>query len=142
MKKCLTLMALVGLLNGCSDQVKSELNLAIPEGVSAETKALVTAGWSKVKAACPGLNEYASSLQLKTIEDNFAYASSKDAERASIVFNVNESRSIVIGNQVVSGQTCSFEISRNGSTLSVPKRSCASLCEGKEVTDSEYKKAI
>ena len=81
-------------------------------------------------------------LSIKKVDDNFSYASSKDSERVSIVFKVKEISSLVIGGHVASGHNCFFDISRDGSSLSIPKRPCASLCEDRAIDDSEYKKTI
>lgn len=142
MKCYLFVLFPIALLVSCSGEGQSELNLTIPDGLSGEVKSLVEIGWPKVKAACKGLNKYANDLEFQEIFDNFSYASSKDAERVSIVYKVNENSSLVIGGHVVSGHNCFFQISRDGSSLSIPKRPCASLCEDREIDDSEYKKTF
>ena len=50
---------------GCSEENKSELDLNVPNGLSSEVKSIVEIAWPKVKAACPGLNKYASDLEYK-----------------------------------------------------------------------------
>lgn len=140
--KLLFMLLPIAFLAGCSGENKSELNVSIPNELSSEVKSLVEIGWPKVKAACSGLNKYASNLEFQKIEDNFSYASSKDAERVSIVFKVKENPSLVIGGNVANGHSCSFEISRDGSSLSIPKRPCASLCEDRAIENSEYRKPI
>jgi len=142
MKNYLSAFVFSVLLAGCSDGPKQELNLTIPSNLSAEAKSLVDASWPKVRAACPGLSVYASKIDFQTIEENFSYASSKEAERVSIVFKVKDNPSVVFGKYVANGHNCSFEVSRDGSQLSVPKSACASLCEDKTIDTSEYKKAI
>ncbi|WP_028318348.1 hypothetical protein [Desulfobulbus elongatus] len=112
------------------------------DSLSPEVKLLVETAWPKVEAACPGLDKYSSIIEFRGIEDNFSFASSKEAERVSVVFKVKESPSLVIGDYVTNGHSCFFEISRDGSRLTVPKRPCASLCEGREVHTSEYTKAL
>ncbi|PZO16086.1 MAG: hypothetical protein DCE87_06920 [Betaproteobacteria bacterium] len=142
MKICFTAFTFFAFLAGCSEGAKPELNLVIPSNLPVEAKSLVETSWPKVKAACPGLSAHASKIDLQTIEENFSYASSKEAERVSIVFKVKDSPSLVFGKYVANGHSCFFEVSRDGSQLSVPKSPCASLCEDKAIDASEYKKAI
>lgn len=120
---------------------QSEISLTVPDGLSAEVKSLVESAWPKIKAACPGLNKYANNLEFQEIYDNFR-ASMPGAERVSIVIKVKENSSLVVGGHVVSGHNCFFEISRDGTRLSIPKRPCASLCEDRAIDNSEYKKSI
>lgn len=141
----LTLLLIGWLVTQCTsgnESDQSELNLTMPNGLSGEVKSLVESGWPKIKAACPGLKTYADNLEFREIYDNFSSASSKEAERVSIVFKVKESSSLVVGGHVASGHNCFFEISRDGTRLSIPKRPCASLCEDRAIENSEYKKSI
>lgn len=112
------------------------------DSLSPEVKSLIETAWPKVEASCPGIDKHSSILEFQRIEDNFSYASSKEAERVSVVFKVKESPSLVIGDYVTNGHNCFFQISRDGSRLTVPKRPCASLCEGRAVHTSEYTKAL
>lgn len=141
----LALVFIGWLVTQCSSSSESkqpELDLTIPDGLSSEVKSLVENGWPKIKSACPGLNKYANNLEFQKIYDNFGYASSKDAERVSIVFKVKENPALVVGGHVASGHNCFFEISRDGTRLSIPKRPCASICEDRAIDNSEYKKSI
>lgn len=142
MKCYLFVLAPAFILFGCSGGGESELKLPIPDGLSSEVRSIVEVGWPKVRAACPGLDKYASDLEFIEISDNFSYASSKSAERVEVVFHVKNEPSSIPSGYTANGNNCFFGISRDGKQLSVPKHACASLCEDQDIDESNYKKAL
>lgn len=138
MKSNCLVLALTFILFGCSDIEESKLNLQIPDGLSPKVRAIVEAGWPKIKAACPGLDKYASELEFREIEDQF----SSTAADVYVVFHVKEEASLIPRRYTANGNNCFFGISYDGKQLSVPKHACASLCEDRDIGDSNYKKPL
>lgn len=132
MKKLLLTIPLLLSLFACSDEPKQSLNLSIPDNTNPEVKQLLQNNWNKIKQACPGLDKYAKDLQADGIEDNFAFAD-PPIQRASAKFKVSENAEIPAEYRS-RRHTCYYEISRDGSKLTIPKRPCVSVCLDKDMS--------
>ena len=97
-----------------------------------EVKQLLQANWPKIKQACPGLDKYAKDLQSDGVEDNFDVAR-PDVQRASVKLNVSDNAQIPAEYRS-RGHTCYYEVSRDGSKLTIPKRPCVSICLDKDMS--------
>ena len=114
------------------EQTQPSLNPNIPDNTKPEVKQLLQANWPKIKQACPGLDKYAKDLQPYGVEDNFDYAD-PDVQRASTKFKVSDKAEIPAEYRS-RGHTCFFEVSRDGSKLTIPKRACMSICLDKDMS--------
>lgn len=131
----IVLVCLLGFLIGCSSQ-PSEFNITVPDTLRPESKDIVTNAWPKVKALCPGLNKYASSLKFEKIADNFDYAA-PHAQRVTISFLVADGKPIPADYGITDDIHCFVEISRDGQRLSVPKTGCRSVALDRVVAGSQ-----
>lgn len=114
------------------EQTQPSLNPNIPDNAKPEVKQLLQANWPKIKQACPGLDKYAKDLQSDGVEDNFDVAR-PDVQRASVKLNVSDNAQIPAEYRS-RGHTCYYEVSRDGSKLTIPKRPCVSICLDKDMS--------
>ena len=132
MNKLLLTIPLMMALLACTDEPKQSLSLTIPDNAKPEVKQLLQANWPKIKQACPGLDKYAKDLQSDGVEDNFDVAR-PDVQRASVKLNVSDNAQIPAEYRA-RGHTCFYEVSRDGSKLTIPKRPCVSICLDRDMS--------
>lgn len=94
-----------------------------------EVAEVILPAWPKVLKACPGLARYWGDMTFLDTEDNRPYAQ-PDAFRITVRFKVGNDPKAIPPGFGANGHICSFEVSPDGSTLTVPKLGCASVCLG------------
>lgn len=104
---------------------------ASPEAVAILVKAV-----PRIKAICPGLATYAADLHRERTEDNFDYAPA-NAQRVSMVYRVAEDPTQIPGEYRAAGQRCTYDVSRDGKTLTISKQPCAMVCLDRTLTTAE-----
>lgn len=139
LKTCL-LVAVISLA-ACGEAQKSELTYSLPTDTPDTIAKVVDASWPKIQASCPGLSKYGSNLVFVGVASNLDYAPD-NAKRIELKYKVAETAQLIPNNFAASGHTCSFGVSPDGSKLFVPKRPCASICEGRLIDDSNYSKPL
>jgi hypothetical protein len=115
--------------------------ISVPASASKGVKETVAAAWPKAVKACPGFKKYEEDLSFKEVEDNYSYAPAH-AKRIEVVFKVSESPKQIPGAYRASGHTCYFSISPDGSTLSISKSPCASICADQGGVTGDFTKKL
>ncbi len=136
MRKHIAATTLCLLLLGCNDASEQHLSITLPTTIGAEAKQLLQTNIPKLQAACKGLDKYASALQFTGAEDNFNYAP-PNAQRASLIFKIADNDTQIPSQYRASGNNCAYEISRDGSKITIPKNTCASICLDKEIPSDQ-----
>ncbi|GLS13620.1 hypothetical protein [Hydrogenophaga electricum] len=115
----------------CTDRPPPPPDTALREPMPPEVAEVIQPAWPKVLKACPGLQRYWSDLENAGTEDNRSFAP-PEARRVSLLLKVAGSPKTIPGAFGAQGHTCTFEVTPDGSTLTVPKLACASVCLGED----------
>ena len=116
-------------------------NVSVPGNVSKGVKETVATAWPKAVKACPGFKKYEGDLSFKGVEDNYSYAPD-NAKRIEVIFKVSESPKQIPSAYRAFGHTCYFSLSPDGSTLSISKSSCASVCADQSGLNGDFAKKL
>ena len=128
-------------LAACGYAQSRELTYSLPDGTPDAIAKVLETSWPKVQESCPGLRKFGGDLVFVGVESNLDYAPD-NAKRIELKFKVAEPVQLIPKNFAASGHRCSFGVSPDGSKLFVPKRPCASICEGRLIEDSNYSKPL
>ena len=131
MKRLLVGMVGVLLLGCCfsfaqaSEVTIGKLTVPIPQKFSPEDQAVIWEYAPRISNICPGFAKYGEVLEDVRFE-------SYSDEGIDLVFKVSD-RSKIPSEYLAFGHTCYFRIFRDGTTLSIAKRPCQSVCFDKNM---------
>ncbi len=119
--KRITLLAAL-LLSACSYEPKAPATLPLATGVTLDAAQLALV--EQVRAACPGLDEYAPEILIVSVDAN--------ASPAALVFEIPDKPAKVPDRLKAWGNRCWIEIAAGRATTT--KRACASACMRREAS--------
>lgn len=108
---------------------KKTLTFSVKQGEKQDVLVQAKAVLPRLIAACPGLNTYADDFSAATVSQP---APQNPESGIRLTFTVAQKPVLIPSplNTYSAGNTCFFEVNKNGTVVSIAKKACFSLCEG------------
>lgn len=123
----------------CSKNTKMAANafqVSTLDNISPEAKDLVSRSLPKIREACPGLEKFGTDLKNNIIHD-YMGLDEKESRKVTIEVVVPNGESIIPDRYRAWGQHCYLDVSADGSSLSVAKTACKSVCMDEDFNNDD-----